>query len=125
MADSFAGSVTRAMFTTEIKQKEPVNDALIIENKVKNIYFFSEVEGMQGKTVIHRWEHRGETVFEKKFKVTRRLEKLVSNFKLNPEKTGEWMVVITDETAWPIKAVMFKYVKKGSFAGKGIVPAKP
>ncbi len=124
-ADSFSGSVIRAMFTTAMNQTEPANEALIVENKIRNIYFFSEVEGMKGKTVIHRWESRGEVVLEKKFQVTRQSEKLVSSFKLYPDRTGEWMVIVTDETGWPFKAVMFKYVKAGSFAGKGIVPRKP
>lgn len=124
LSDSFDGAVTRAIFTTELEKNEPGNEVLILENNNQDLYFFSEVEDMHGKVIFHRWEHRGEKVFEKKFKVSAKSEKLISKYKLDPAKTGEWMVVITDDRGWPIKATMFKYVKQGSFAGKGILPIK-
>lgn len=124
MADSFKGAVTRAIFTTTLIKSEPANEVLVLENNIVDISFFSEIVGMQGKTITHRWEHHGEPVFEKKFQLTEQTEKLVSNYKLSPHRTGEWMVVIADERGWPLKAVMFKYVKKGSFAGKGVVPVR-
>lgn len=123
-SNTFDGTVTRAIFTTKFKNNKPVNEVLILENNNKNLYFFSVVKNMQGKVISHRWEHHGKKVFEQKFKVSAKSEKLISKYKLDPAKTGEWMVIITDGQGWPIKATMFKYVKKGSFAGKGIVPIK-
>ena len=124
LADSFEGEVSRAFFTTKLKKAEPLNEVLILENDNHNLYFFSEVKNMYGKTIVHRWEYRGEKVFEKKFQVSKNSDKLISKYKLDPARTGEWMVVMADERGWPIKAVMFKFVKKGSFAGKGILPVK-
>lgn len=123
-ADSFNGQVNRAFFTTRLKNNEPVNEVLILENNKRKLYFFSEVKNMKGKMLFHRWEYRGEKVYEQKFRVDNNSAKLVSKYKLDPRQTGEWMVVISDGRGWPIKAVVFKYVKKGSFAGKGIVPLK-
>lgn len=123
-ADSFDGEITRSLFTTRLKNNKPMNEVLILENNSQILYFFSEVKNMQGKTIFHRWEHHGEKVYEQKFRVAKKSEKLISRYKLDPRKTGEWMVVITDDQAWPIKASMFKYVKKGSFAGKGVLPVK-
>lgn len=123
-ADSFDGQVSRAFFTTRLKNKEPANEVLILENNNRNVFFFSEVQNMKGKIIFHRWEYGGEMIHEKKFQVATNSEKLLSKYKLSPDSTGEWMVVIADERGWPIKAVMFKYVNKGSFAGKGIVPIK-
>ena len=125
MAESFDGDVPRALFTTKLKNNEPLNEVLIIENTVRKIYFFSAVEGMQGKTITHRWETRGDKVFEQHFKVSSNSENLISQLELDPNRIGEWMVVISDEKGWPVKAVMFKYVKQGSFAGKGVIPLKP
>ena len=125
MAESFDGDVARAMFTTKLKNNEPLNEVLIIENTVRKIYFFSAVKGMQGKTITHRWETRGDKVFEQRFKVSTNSENLISQLELDPSRVGEWMVVMSDEKGWPVKAVMFKYVKQGSFAGKGVIPLKP
>lgn len=125
MAESFDGDVIRAMFTTKLKNNEPVNEVLIIENTVRKIYFFSAVKGMQGQTITHRWETRGEKVFVQRFKVSSNSENLISQIELDPSRIGEWMVVMSDEKGWPIKATMFKYVKQGSFAGKGVIPLKP
>ena len=125
MAESFDGDVPRALFTTKLKNNEPLNEVLIIENTVRKIYFFSVVKGMQGKTITHRWEIRGEKVFEQQFKISSNSENLISQLELEPSRVGEWMVVMSDEKGWPIKATMFKYVKQGSFAGKGVIPLKP
>lgn len=124
LSENLDGEVTRALFTSKLKKNEPGNEVLILENNNQNLYFFSEVKNMHGKTIFHRWEHRGDKVFEQKFKVSMKSEKLISRHKLDPAKTGEWMVIITDDRGWPIKATMFKYVKKGSFAGKGVLPIK-
>lgn len=123
-SESADGEISRALFTTKLVKNEPENEVLIMENDNYNLYYFSEVKNMHGKTIYHHWEYRGEKVFEQKFNVSKKSEKLISRYRLDPLKTGEWMVVITDEQGWPIKATMFKYVKKGSFVGKGVLPIK-
>ena len=123
-ANSFEFDIPRAFFTSKMLKNEPANEVLVLENNIKNLYFFSEVNNMQNKTVFHQWEYRGKKMFEEKFKVLTKSEKLISKYELDPAKTGEWMVIITDDRGWPIKATIFKYVKKGSFAGKGILSIK-
>jgi len=124
LADSFQGQVNRAFFTTKLKKNEPVNEVLILENTIQDLYFFSDVKNMQGKTLLHVWEYQGKRILSKKFKITKNRQRLISKIKLQSAKTGEWMVIIEDEQGLPVKAVVFKYVKKGSFAGKGIIPVK-
>jgi len=124
-ANSFEGEISQALFTTKLKKNKPTNEVMVLDNTIKELYFYSEVTDMQGKIVLHRWEHSGVKMFEQKFTVKHKTQPLVSKHMLDPNKTGEWMVVVTDESGWPLKAVMFKYVIKGSFAGKGIIPVKP
>lgn len=123
LANSFDGQVSRALFTTEMKNNKPVNEVFILENSVQQLFFYSEIQNMKGKTISHSWEHRGERLHHQEFRIETDRQGLVSSHKLSPARTGEWMVLIRDNGR-PIKAVMFKYVKKGSFAGKGIVPIK-
>lgn len=124
LANSFDGQVTRALFTSKLKNEKPVNEVLILENNIKKLYFYSEVEGMKGKTLSHTWEHHGEKLYRKEFSITKDKQVLISSYKLSPGRTGEWLVLINDEKGMPLKAEMFKYVKKGSFAGRGIIPFK-
>jgi len=129
LAGSLDSQISRTLFTSKLKNNEPLDEVLVLENDIQTLYFFSEVKNMHGKTITHRWEYRADEkyikVFERKFKVSKKTEKLVSKFKLDSTKTGEWMVIISDEQGRPVKAAMFKYVKKGNFAGKGILPIKP
>lgn len=120
-ANSFDGEVVKAFFTNKIVNNKPHNEVLLLENSTKRLQFYSEVQGMKGKILYHVWEHRGEKLFKKKFKVTKDSQSLVSSYTLSPTRTGEWMALITDEQGLPIKAVMFRYVKKGSLNGKGII----
>lgn len=112
-ADSFNGDVVRALFTTKITNNEPQNEVLILENNKKNIFFFTELRNMQGKVVIHRWEHDGKTVKEKKIKVSKKRVRVSSKHRLSPTQTGKWTVVVTNDKGWPLKAAIFKYVQKG------------
>ncbi|MDH5443941.1 MAG: DUF2914 domain-containing protein [Gammaproteobacteria bacterium] len=121
-ADSFNSQVIKAVFTTDIKKNRPINEVLILENNIKKVYFYSEIKNMQGKKVYHTWEHRGKKLYQKSFDINEKTERLISSKILEKTLTGEWMVLISDENKVPIKAVMFKYIKKGSLAGKGIVP---
>lgn len=112
-ADSFNGDVVRALFTTKIKNNEPQNEVLILENNKRNIYFFTELRDMQGKTIIHRWEYQGDVVKKEHIKIKPGKTKVYSKYRLLPKQTGRWTVVVTDEKGWPLKAAIFKYVRKG------------
>ncbi|MDH5407584.1 MAG: DUF2914 domain-containing protein [Gammaproteobacteria bacterium] len=112
-ADSFNGDVVRALFTTTIKNNEPQNEVLILENNKKNIFFFTELRNMQGRTVIHRWEYNGKVIKEKKIKVSKKRVRVSSSHSLSPKQTGKWTVVVTNDKGWPLKAAIFKYVTKG------------
>jgi len=116
-ADSFNGDVVRAFFTTEIKNNEPQNEVLILENNKRDIYFFTELRNMQGRTVIHRWEYNGKTVKQKKIKVSKKRFRVSSRHKLSVKQTGKWTVIVTDDNGWPLKAAIFMYVEKGKQGG--------
>ena len=47
-----AGSTDRAVFTSGIQNREPVDNLTSISNDQRRIYFFSELTGMVGETVL-------------------------------------------------------------------------
>ena len=53
------GYVKRAIFTTKIKKFEPANNIKALPNNKQQIYFFTDLRGMQGQTVKHRWIYKG------------------------------------------------------------------
>ena len=117
------GKVARALVTTAIENREPINRVLILENKFPKIFFFSDLRHMQGEQISHRWEFEGKVVMRKTFDVKGPRWRVFSFKDMEPDKLGHWTVVITDKNDCPLKAVIFQYVKQGS-EGSAIIDLK-
>ena len=113
--------VARGIFSTNIVDREPVDQVLILSNAVDQIYFFTDLRHYQGQTITHRWEYEGELVTEKSFEVGGPRWRVYSQNDLNPAMTGTWTVVVSDGRGWPIYAAIFQYVEKVSGNQKGII----
>jgi len=113
--------VARGIFSTNIVDREPVDQVLILSNTVDQIYFFTDLRHYQGQTITHRWEYEGELVTEKTFEVGGPRWRVYSQNDLNPAMTGTWTVVVSDGRGWPIYAAIFQYVEKVSGNEKGII----
>lgn len=120
------GRIARAMFTTEVIDREPVDQVLILENDKPKLHFFSDLRQFQGQTVNHRWEYDGQVVMTKSFDVKGPRWRVFSTRTLESNQTGRWTVVITDQDDCPLKAVIFRYVAKGDDgAATAIIDLKP
>jgi hypothetical protein len=104
------GEVTRAMFTTQIENREPVNQVLILEDNYKSVYFYTDLRNLEGQDIVHRWEHEGHVVAEKVFSVKGPRWRVYSTQELDHSMLGRWTVVVTDKDGCPLKAVVFQYV---------------
>ncbi len=107
------GRIARAMFTTDIVAREPINRVLVLSDAVHKIYFFTDLRNFEGKTVVHHWYHDGKEVATVGFKVKGRRWRVYSSKTLYPDDLGRWMVIVTDDHGWPIKASIFQYVAGG------------
>ena len=105
------GSVARTAFTTEIVDREPVDNLTTAPNTLGRIFFFSDLRGLQGQIVTHRWEYNGKVMAEIKFKVGGPRWRVYSSKNLVPDWTGQWTVVVLDESGWPLKASIFEYTQ--------------
>ncbi|NOY73739.1 MAG: DUF2914 domain-containing protein [Gammaproteobacteria bacterium] len=110
--ENLSGQVPRAQFTSAIIDREPIDSVLMLKNDIGKIYYFSELVNLKGKQVIHRWEYKGKMMAEVKFTVTSNRWRAYSSKILSPQLTGEWSVVVTDETGWPLKTSLFEYGEK-------------
>ena len=86
--------VGRMVFTTEVVDREPVNDVDIISAVDNKIYFFSELLSLNGQTVNHRWVFDGQVMAEIPFNVGSNRWRVWSSKTLVPAWSGRWIVEV-------------------------------
>lgn len=62
------------------------------------IYFFTEVSGLGGQTIRHRWLYEGQTMATVRFHVGGNRWRVHSNKNLSPGKIGNWEVRVEDSS---------------------------
>lgn len=90
------GSVARAIVTTAVSEREPVNDLDQVMAGNDKVIFFTELRGMEGQAVKHRWSHGDESLAEVEFNVGGPRWRVWSSKNLLPEWSGEWKVEVID-----------------------------
>lgn len=107
--------VSRAQFTTGIKQREPIDRVgLVIPakgNGIKQLYYFTEIKGMRGETITHRWEHEDQVVAKVQLQIGSNQWRTYSSKNLTPAMTGNWRVVVVDSQGKPIYTGHFVYAE--------------
>jgi len=114
--------VVNGVFTSQIADRRPVDQVLILTNDVDTIYFYTDLHRFQGQTITHRWEYEGNVISEKKFDVAGPSWRVYSVKKLKPNMTGKWSVVVTDNNGWPVYVAIFEYVSQNSGSKSVILP---
>ncbi len=102
--------VARAAFTTAIQDREPVDQVGQLSNENSQVYFFTEIRGMEGHTITHRWTQGGENRAEVSFNVGGNRWRVWSSKNLQPEWIGEWQVSVVDEGGNVLTQESFAYV---------------
>jgi hypothetical protein len=105
------GEVSRSAFTSEIADREPVDQITALDNDVTRVFFFSELVGLDGQTVVHRWEHNGEMLAEVPFEVGGPRWRVFSSKNLDPLWLGEWSVRVVDGAGNELSLDSFTYSK--------------
>ena len=88
------GSVTRSAFTSSILDREPVDTLQQLNAGEQKVYFFTELQDMEGQTATHRWELNGEIMAEVAFEVKGPRWRVWSSKNLQPQWSGEWKVSV-------------------------------
>jgi hypothetical protein len=119
------GTVARAIFTSSVNEREPTDKLTSLTNDVTNIVFFTELKGMQGQSVTHRWEHDNKVMAEVKFDVGGPRWRVFSNKTLDPSWTGEWKVSVVDANGGIVSASTFTYDKASAPASAPAAQSMP
>ncbi|HLQ26755.1 MAG TPA: DUF2914 domain-containing protein [Acidiferrobacterales bacterium] len=105
------GSVARAVFTTAMADREPVDNISSLGNNATKVYFFTELKDMAGQPVTHRWEFNGKVMSEVKFDVGAARWRVYSSKTLDPLWLGEWKVSVVDAAGSTLRANTFTYTQ--------------
>ena len=90
-------NIVRALLTTGIENREPVDEIVSINKNQERIYFFTEIVGMEGKLVKHRWEYKGKIMGEVDINVGSPKWRCYSSKNILPAWTGIWTVSVVDD----------------------------
>ncbi len=110
------GSVARAIVTTGVADREPVNDLERVLAGNQKVLFFTELRGMEGQSIKHRWSHGDESLAEVEFKVGGPRWRVWSSKNLIPEWAGEWRVEVVDGEGNVLSEKSFSYAGNGTAA---------
>jgi len=111
------GSVTRALFTRKVKDLEPVDTVSVLTNDKIRITYFTEIHGMAGQTITHRWEFNGKVLLEKKHEVGSSRWRAYTSKKLDPTMLGEWKASVVDAAGGTLSVNTFTYMRKSDTGG--------
>jgi hypothetical protein len=101
--------VARAQFTSGIENREPVDRLVVATPMIREVYFFTDLRHLAGRTVTHRWKYQGDVVSQVPFKVGGPRWRVNSKKEIEPDQVGEWSVTVVDESGWPLYTELFRY----------------
>ena len=102
------GSVARAIVTTDVVDREPVNNLERVMAGNDKVFFFTGLRGMSGKTIKHRWSYDGEVMAEVEFNVGGPRWRVFSSKNLLPEWAGEWKAEVVDAEGTVLSEKVFE-----------------
>lgn len=102
--------VKRAIITSGIENREPVNDLQQVDGDTNKVYFFTEVINQADTMVTHRWFLNGRLEAEVVLKIGSNRWRTYSSKNLVPEfHSGDWQVEIVDQNNKVIGSATFQY----------------
>jgi len=108
----WSASVARATLTTAIRDREPVDRICAVERP--SILFFSELRGLKGREIRHRWIPNGQVRSVKPFKIGGDRWRVWSAISFAPAWAGTWTVEVVDERGQVLAAERFLYRPNGT-----------
>jgi len=105
------GRVVRSAFTQTIIDREPQDQIISLSNDQDAVYYFTEIRGMSGEGVSHRWLYKGRVMAEISFRVGSNRWRFWSKKYLVSGWTGIWTVEVVDRAGTIIHSDIFSYTE--------------
>lgn len=113
------GRVARSAFTSAVVDREPTDTLEQLGNDVRSVSYFTELRGLDGQTVIHRWAFGGEVLAEIPFEVGSPRWRVYSTKSLDPTRLGDWTVSVVDGRGNTLSEERLRYVAAGAAPREG------
>jgi len=117
-----SGSVDRSALTSAIFDREPLDALEEVPRDIGKVFYFTEVSGMPGETVRHRWEYGGEVIAEVPFEIGSTRWRTYSSKDVDPSRPGQWSVSTVDASGRVLDTRQFTVLET---ATEATVPAAP
>lgn len=101
--------IVLATFTTEISEREPVDNVSFLGNDKRVIYFFTDLRHMQGQIIRHVWTYRGTEMGSVEFEVKGARWRVWSSKQLLPAWLGAWNVSVLNAEDEVLATESFTY----------------
>lgn len=108
--------VSRSAFTTSIQDREPTDQVEKLTADHDKIYFFTEIRGMAGHTVSHKWMYNGQEMANVSFNIGADRWRTWSSKTMQPSWLGKWTVDVVDEGGNVLAQESFEYVAADEMA---------
>jgi hypothetical protein len=96
-ASTTAGGCKRGQFCSGVAEREPADDLSTLAAPADKVFFFTELVGMAGKTVTHKWSHDGTAMGDVAISVGADRWRCYSTKTLAAGMTGTWTVTVVDD----------------------------
>ncbi|WP_440054682.1 DUF2914 domain-containing protein [Pseudoalteromonas sp. T1lg65] len=105
--------VSRAVLTTDIDNREPINvlKDIVDESEFQDkLYFFTEIHLLQDRVVSHLWFHQDQLMAEVELAIHSNRYRTYSSKNITPSQTGEWRVEVVTESGQLLAQKSFRIV---------------
>jgi hypothetical protein len=114
---SLRGTVARDTLAHGVERNRPLrtfeSQVTLEGDAPTTLYYFTELRGMAGETVSHRWLHEGELVSEISIPVDAGwLSDVHSSATIHPRMKGRWQVLVCDATGKILESEQFEVAPK-------------
>ena len=106
-SDHGSGSVARSAFALAIVEREPVDEVAVVTDN--SVYYFTDLRGLEGETIRHRWIYQGEVMADVEFTVGGPRWRVWSKKSLLPRWSGQWTVSVIDAVGAVIQSETIQY----------------
>ncbi|MDQ6979449.1 MAG: DUF2914 domain-containing protein [Mariprofundaceae bacterium] len=117
--ENYAPEINRALFALEVIDKEPSQAITFLQQEVDHVLFFSEVSGLAGHTIRHRWLYDNKVYSEVSFNIGADHWRVWSSKRMSPSRSGTWTAQLLDDYDNILATRSFNYlsppVQNGSY----------
>lgn len=106
-ASAQSENVARSAFALAVVDREPVDEISVVSDD--SVYYFTELSGLEGVLVRHRWLYQGEVMADVEFMVGGPRWRVWSKKSLLPRWAGQWTVSVVDESGTVLQSETIDY----------------